>query len=630
MVEDDFPVYRMPNAEESQLDSAKRCLFPLQELAKTSPTIPDPSGDIDSLCKTRDRFAQAGTEKSTEETKHSPISVVSVLNIGQPTLDFNNEKKFNGRTTLSSTSSYSSSDSKENNSRDGVEEQTVIEVQYVEPGPRNHEIDANADSDVESHDPSPNRKNCTEVALHNGTNTSSDCIGVARTRPLLDMEKTPSRSAHKKNANVTSSPFLACGGYGTCLPTCDDSDHVFVERKITDFLEDNSVSTPDALKSTCTDWQAWSYFGFGRPETSEDSLKDHNPSKENIRTTLRRRTSHSLRARKSNVRQIKQNFAPFAQSPARSPAKAPGLFKNRSFSVSEHRSAIVRVSKDKKPKTSSLTNVLELCTMYESVDLDSPDLIRKHPGSKFNTEELSYDSDPEDFMRRRLAPKVESPGDDGSSQLKSHGTFRGYHNSLGRSFFDAHNDEIFCAIVQEMFNQTTTLVLHPLSESNTAGCGLLQSARPVAVDAWLERGQHLAYALIQPKWIWKAKPRIDVEGQSSLDQKFCLQGIELLDITKILNVEETEGVRHSFAKPSHCFLIKSIDDEEFCFEAQSRQERDRVVSSLKLLIARFGAQVLTGDPEAYNEFFWMTNSVPGEAPDLREVLGFVELEEISF
>jgi hypothetical protein len=184
-----------------------------------------------------------------------------------------------------------------------------------------------------------------------------------------------------------------------------------------------------------------------------------------------------------------------------------------------------------------------------------------------------------------------------------------------------HNDEVFSNIVQELFNKTTTLVLHPLSDSNKPGS--VQSARrPVAVDAWLERGQHLAYALIQPKWIWKVKPQLNVEGQSNVRQKFCLQGIELLDITRILKMDETERCSQSFAKPSHCFFVKSIYDEEFCFEAKSKRERNRVVSSLKLLIARFGAKVLTGDPQVYYEFFWINGDVPGKAPDLHEA--FVE------
>ena len=342
---------------------------------------------------------------------------------------------------------------------------------------------------------------------------------------------------------------------------------------------------------------------------------------ENIRSILRRRTSHSLRVRKSNVRQLKQNIAPFVKSPARSPARAPGLFRNRSFSVSEHRSAIVRVSKDKKQTRKSFTDVLQLCTMYENIDLDSPDFVRKNASNKFNNDDISYDSDPEDFMRRRPISGAKAAVDD-SSHLEETQNLGYYHNRLtspSRSFLDVHNDEVFSTIVQEIFNQTTTLVLHPLLECNTTGS--VQSARPIAVDAWLERGQHLAYALIQPKWIWKAKPRLDSEGQSSVRQRFCLQGIELLDITRILKVEETEGDNQSFARPSHCFFIKSIHDEEFCFEAKSRPERDRVVSSLKLLIARFGAKVLTGDPQVYYEFFWMNEAAPGIAPDLQDAFG---------
>jgi len=570
------------------------------DLPSTSATVEGALGGIDLLCNATEKTDQYVTTKSVKQNKHSPISVVSVLSSGHPALDFNNDKKFDVRTSLSSTLSSSSSDSKEISSCGGVEEQTVIEVQYVEP---------------ENRVPSPKRKNSDIDALQNGTNMSRNSIGDARAKPLLDIEKTPSRSEAKKNKSDTPSPLLGCGGYGGCFPTCDDSDHQFVERKITGFLEDSSIPTPDAFKRSCTDWQAWFYFGFETPENCTD--------KESIRTTLRRRTSHSLRSRKSNVRQLKQNLAPFAQSPARSPARAPGLFRHRSFSVSDHRSGIVRVSRDKKPSRNNFTNVLELCTMYESVDLDSPDLV------KTNTA-LSYDSDPEDFMRRRATSGMKGPDDNDTSHFREAGNLGYYQNSPSRSFLDAHNNEVFSTIVQEMFNQTTTLVLHPMSELNTTGPGLCQSARPMAVDAWLERGQHLAYALIQPKWIWKAKPRLDSEGQSNVCQKFCLQGVELLDITKILKVEETEGVNHSFAKPSHCFLIKSIHHEEFCFEAKSRRERDRIVSSLKLLIARFGAKVLTGDPEVYYEFFWMTDGVPGDAPDLREALGFGDTEEVSF
>jgi hypothetical protein len=168
-------------------------------------------------------------------------------------------------------------------------------------------------------------------------------------------------------------------------------------------------------------------------------------------------------------------------------------------------------------------------------------------------------------------------------------------------------------VVQEIFNQTTTLVLHPFSDPNFSRCSS-KPARPVAVDAWLERGQQLAHALIQPKWMWKAKPR-ESNGLANF-HKMNLQGIELLDITRILKMEDIEGLSQSFARVSHCLVIKSIHNEELCFEAKSVEERNRLVYSLKLVIARFGAKVLVRDPDVYWEFFSMIEPAPGAPPRL--------------
>ena len=639
----DFSLFSVSQDEGmQQLDSTKRCLFPEDDesFSGGGSTKEGRWGNDDD-----DEMDQNSMEENDpaeeEEMLTSPTSVVSVWSIGQPNLNSNSQKIF----ASSSRNNNNNNNSKEitildksncfrNNSTGGVEEQTVIEVQYIE-AVNNRDHDAN---DVEhTCTGSPERKDTsTHAILHDLTNTTRNLSDV-RSKPLLDIEKTPLKSPGQ-NHKTGRTPTFVCGGSDTYLPTCstcDDSEngHQYVEKKITCFLEDPSTSTPESSFKTCSDWQAWSYFGFGRPgiescDTRSRSVRQ-SPSKENIRSILRRRTSHSLRVRKLNVRQLKQNLAPFGHSPARSPARA--LFRNRSFSVSDHRSAIVRVSKEReKQSRKSFTDVLQLCTMFENTALDSPDVFKNISNSYCVTDDdLSYDSDPEDFARRRpiLGAAKSSPvvavGE--SSILDESYNYRSFpvSSSLSpnRAFYNPRNDEVFSTIVQEIFNQTTTLVLHPHMElNNTASSGtvLHQSARrPVAVDAWLERGQHLAYALIQPKWIWKAKPLLDKGlGLSSVRQKNCLHGIELLDITRILKLEDTEGYyNQSFAKPSHCFIIKSIHNEEFCFEAKSMKERDRLVSSLKLLIARFGAYVLTGDQKVYYEFFWMSEAAPGHAPD---------------
>jgi hypothetical protein len=654
-----FSVSQDEGMQMQQLDSTKRCLFPEDDESFSGGgrlwgngffNNADNDNDNDDDDESDQNITEENDpaeEEEEEEMLTSPISVVSVWSIGQPNLNSNTQKLFDSINHTASSSR--NNNNKEirildktnclrNNNADGVEEQTVIEVQYVEAvNSRDHDT-----NDVEhtSCTGSPDRKdNNTQAALHDLTNTTRNFSDV-RSKPLLDIEKTPLRSPRQNNKMGT--PSFVCGGSDTYLPTCNacddsESEHHYVEKTITSFLEDTSVSTPESSFKTCSDWQAWSYFGFGKPGTESCDTRSRSvkqtPSKENIRSILRRRTSHSLRVRKSNVRQLKQNLAPFGHSPARSPARA--LFRNRSFSVSDHRSAIVRVSKDREQQSrKSFTDVLQLCTMFENTALDSPDLVRKISSSNYyvTDDDFSYDSDPEDFARRRPilgSAKSSVVAVDESSILDESYNYRSFpvsSPSPNRVFFNPRNDEVFSSIVQEIFNQTTTLVLHPhmeLNNTNTASSGTVLhqfARRPVAVDAWLERGQHLAYNLIQPKWIWKAKqPRQDLGlglGLSSVRQKNCLHGIELLDITRILKLEDTEGYHNqSFAKPSHCFFIKSIHDEEFCFEAKSKKERDRLVSSLKLLIARFGAYVLTGDQKVYYEFFWMSEAAPGHAPD---------------
>ena len=49
------------------------------------------------------------------------------------------------------------------------------------------------------------------------------------------------------------------------------------------------------------------------------------------------------------------------------------------------------------------------------------------------------------------------------------------------------------------------------------------------------------------------------------------------------------------------------------FEAQSKQERGRIVNGLKLVIARLASLLMLRDLRAVDEFFG-GNAVPGEAP----------------
>jgi hypothetical protein len=465
------------------------------------------------------------------------------------------------------------------------------------------------------------------------SNNSDSFRKTARNNSLLDVEKTPIRTpTNPRPPAVSTSSAATAHSTWACDSTtdglCDDYEggHAYLERTITTFLED-PVMVGSSSFPTCTGWQAWSYFGFFDRQPQEGELST--TSKENIRSVLRHRASQSLRTRKSAVRNLRRNLAPFVHSPARSPARAPSLFRNRSFSVSDHKSAIVRVSKDREPMRTSFADVLQLCTMPENTTLDSPEFFRVNTNTILGHDDICYDSDPEDFTRRRRSNfTTKSFVDDNAnnSSYYQRTEYPGISYSPSRALIDVNNDDIFHTIVQEVFNQTTTLVLHPSSSSSESTKPRSSykagptSSRPIAVDAWLERGQNLTYRLIQPKWMWKPK---SVNGSNMPNVSVSPRCIELLDITRILKAEDSDkgSITQPFAKQSHCFLIKSIHNDEFCFEAPNSMERDRLVYALKLVIARFGAKILVGDPQVYWEFFSMADAtVLGEAPD---VLGVV-------
>jgi hypothetical protein len=469
--------------------------------------------------------------------------------------------------------------------------------------------------------PSRNTKHLQESPL--------DAIRAVRTNSLLDVERTPLRaSPHSQSTSALTPNTCACFG------GCDEMGPEFLERTIQTFLEEPAPETSSGLHQTysCTDWQAWSYFGFGGTPNKQRGLSPgQSPSKENIRSNLRHRASQSVRARKTAVRQLSKDLAPFANSPARSPARAPSLFRNRSFSVSDHRSAISRVSNEKGAtakviQRSSFADVLHLCTMPENTTLESPDLLfRINPNSSLLADEsICYDSDPEDFTRRRQSHKTDFLADDlsDSENLKQWRALPGISASPSKAMMDVHNDTAFAIIVQEVFNRTTTLVLHPRTTEGQ------HNARPLAINAWLERGQNLSHGLIQPKWMWKPKPRVTGAAALKLLNP-SLRSVELLDVTRILKMEDLADRKlHPFAKPARCFIIKTIHGDEFCFEAPNESERDHLVYSLKLVIARFGAKVLVGDPRVYYEFFSMMDAgVPGNAPDLYGTMLFDQEED---
>ena len=216
----------------------------------------------------------------------------------------------------------------------------------------------------------------------------------ARINSLLDVDSTPSPSPRK------------CRGLG--LPMCcgmqseedyddevseDAVSHQQIERTISKMLEE-----PDASSSGCVPWQTWSYFGVLDPV--EEEVGTGGTSNDDVQRALRNRATN-MKARKHRVQTMRRNLAPF--STASTPPKQPHEFyMSRSFDIKEHRGAIVRGAKNR--EFNGFAHILNSCTLPQYETVDSPVSVES-----YRDEEDCYDSDPEDFARRRNHSSLSGP-----------------------------------------------------------------------------------------------------------------------------------------------------------------------------------------------------------------------------
>jgi hypothetical protein len=344
------------------------------------------------------------------------------------------------------------------------------------------------------------------------------------------------------------------------------------------------------IGSGCSGWQAWSYFGVPNAEDQGGDIKN------DIRTSLRNRT-YNARARKSRVERLRKNLSPFKDSPARLSGRQ--LFHSQSFSIEDHAPAIARVSRDNPRRPMNAFSIFQSCT--SSHNAASPVVVRRK-----EEHEICYDSDPEDFARRRSHRWNVEQDKENTRKQDTYSYPKQVSTAPTGTIADITNDKAFRAVIQEFMNETTTLKFHP---SITDTC----LAQPLAVHAWVERGQRLR-TILQPKFMWRSVHLKKPKGNSI--ENPTISGIDLLDITRILKVEKIDRRRYPFAKPMHCFVIKTIQDEDLFFEAKSVLDRNRLVYSFKMIVARFGAKVIVADESLFREFFAnQDGGVPGEAPE---------------
>lgn len=152
---------------------------------------------------------------------------------------------------------------------------------------------------------------------------------------------------------------------------------------------------------------------------------------------------------------------------------------------------------------------------------------------------------------------------------------------------------------------------HPTQSKNNP------NRSPICVKVWIESGVYLVDGtFLLPKLTWiKASDdakRTIAQKKYKQEQEKALQKFDLLEVCRICATQTIDRKLHPFASASKSFYIET-GSEVFLMEAQSSEERDRIVYGLKLVIARLASLLMLRDIRAADEFFG-AGAVPGEAP----------------
>lgn len=297
-----------------------------------------------------------------------------------------------------------------------------------------------------------------------------------------------------------------------------------------------------------------------------------------IQRVLRNR-AFDMNARKQRLSTLRKDLNPFQATPPK--PRRSTLSKSRSFNIQEHAPAIARYANHRSNrKLPSVWESVSGCATLPPI-ADSPEVIRSGglSSSSFQVDD-GYDSDPGDFLKRPMSDTMEL------NDTESVDPDDVLLPSRSRSLSSRGNDD--AVIVHELMNERLTLILHP------------RKGQPRAISLWFEAGRKMCNELVSPKLVWKSAHK---SKRKVANQLMDVSSVDLLDIHRILPVEELNRSRHPFAKTCNTFVIKTIHDGTLMLEASSTSERDRFVKSFKLLVARLGSMLVVQDDTVLSDFF---------------------------
>ena len=140
---------------------------------------------------------------------------------------------------------------------------------------------------------------------------------------------------------------------------------------------------------------------------------------------------------------------------------------------------------------------------------------------------------------------------------------------------------------------------------------------PRCIQLWFERGNRIRRNdIVEPKLMWRDAFHPELISQRKLNESSTKRPYQLCLLTICRILEATENIdrkKYPFAKISCSFFVRTCEDEEYLFEAINEEERDNIVYTWKLLVARLASQAVVGDGDGMvGEFFVPTSfGVPG-------------------
>lgn len=184
--------------------------------------------------------------------------------------------------------------------------------------------------------------------------------------------------------------------------------------------------------------------------------------------------------------------------------------------------------------------------------------------------------------------------------------------SIGKRANTIHIDKEIRRNVQDALNETWTLTWHPTPKGKTSSKisktrNSTSITAPRCIQLWFERGNRVRRNdIVEPKIMWRDAYHPDLASQRKLNFS-TTQGphqICLLSICRVIEAKTIDRKKYPYAKKSCSFMIRTSDDEEYVFEALNQKQRDHIVHTWKLVVARLASQAVVGDGEGMvGEFF---------------------------